>query len=244
MKNRLAGMMLSEIPFSNMPVILKKSGFDFFILDNEHGGFDYSDISKIIMTAKLCNIEVIIRLADNSRRDIIKFMDMGADGLMLQMTNTPDDIKKVVEYAKYAPIGKRGISTMRAHTLYDPPALLDYMKQANQATKVLAQIETIQGVKNAREIMQAEGVDGFIMGPNDLSCEMDCVNNDNAQEVLEAIENVTKIAHDLDKVSGIITSNQNYLKKSKEVDMKMFCVGSELSMLKKAGIQTVNLINE
>lgn len=244
MKNRLAGMMLSEIPFSNMPVILKKSGFDFFIFDNEHGGFDYSDISKIIMTAKLCGIEVIIRLADNSRRDIIKFMDMGADGLLLQMTNTPEDIKKVVEYAKYAPLGKRGISTMRAHTLYDPPELLDYMRQANQHTKVFAQIETVLGVKNAREILEVQGVDGFIFGPNDLSCDLNCLDNHNAPEILDAIEKVTLTAHELNKLSGIITSNSNYLKKSKEVGMKMFCVGSELSMLKKAGIETVKLIND
>lgn len=76
-----AGIMLSEVPFSNLPVILKKGGMDFFILDSEHGGFDYSDISKIIMTSRLAGLKCIVRLADNTRKDITKFMDMGADGL-------------------------------------------------------------------------------------------------------------------------------------------------------------------
>lgn len=137
-----AGIMLSEVPFSNLPVILKKGGMDFFILDSEHGGFDYSDISKIIMTSRLAGLKCIVRLADSTRKDIIKFMDMGADGLLLPMTNTAADIEKVVEYAKYAPLGRRGLSTMRAHTLYDPPKLLDYMKAANEATEIYAQIET------------------------------------------------------------------------------------------------------
>ena len=64
------------------------------------------------------------------------------------MTNTADDVRKVVEYAKYSPIGKRGISTMRAHTLYAPPSLAEYMLEANERVKVYAQIETELGVKN------------------------------------------------------------------------------------------------
>jgi 2-keto-3-deoxy-L-rhamnonate aldolase RhmA len=241
---RLSGMMLSEIPFSNMPAILKKCGFDFFIIDYEHGGFDYGYISKILMTAKLCKIEAFVRLADNSRRDIIKFMDMGASGLLLPMTNNADDIQQVTKFAKYAPIGKRGISTMRAHTLYDPPFLLDYMKQANQNTKVFAQIETKQGVDNIMEILQIDGVDGFFLGPNDLSCDLGCLVNNNAQEIIDTIEKTVMTANKLNKLSGIITSNENYINKAKQANMKMFCVGSELSMLKNAGTKTVRLIQE
>lgn len=244
MITRQAGMMLSEIPFSNMPILLHSAGFDFFILDNEHGGFDYSDISKIIMSARLSGIKIIIRLPDNTRRDIIKFMDMGADGLLLQMTNSAQDIAKVVEYAKYSPIGKRGISTMRAHTLYNPPELLDYMKNANERTRIYAQIETVSGVNNAEEILQTEGVDGFLMGPNDLSCEIGCLGDKNAPEILNAIIKLTDLSKKLNKSSGIITANKNYLAKAKEVNMEMFCVGSELSMIKNAGIQTVKLIKE
>jgi len=241
---RLSGMMLSEIPLSNMPVILKQSGFDFFIIDNEHGGFDYSDISKIIMTAKLCGIETIIRVSDNSRRDIIKFMDMGADGILLPMTNTTEDIKKVVDYAKYAPIGKRGISTMRAHTLYNPPALADYVKQANSHTKVFAQIETIKGLENIQEILQTPGVDGFFLGPNDLSCDLGCLGDDESPQILDAIEKTALAAQKINKLSGIITSNSLFISKAKQAGMTMFCVGSELSMLKKAGAQTVKMIME
>ena len=76
------------------------------------------------------------------------------------MTNTADDIKKVVEYAKYAPVGKRGISTMRAHTLYAPPSLCEYMPLANERIKVYAQIETVSGVVNIEEILSVNGVDG------------------------------------------------------------------------------------
>ena len=237
-----AGLMLSEMAFSNLPVILKKGGLDFFILDCEHGGFDYSEVSALVMTARLAGLKCIIRLADNTRKDIVKFMDMGADGLLLQMTDTASDIEKVVEYAKYSPIGKRGISTMRAHTLYDPPKLLDYMEEANARTEIYAQIETSAGVKNVSEILAVEGVSGFLMGPNDLSCDFGCLSDDHAPQILSAIEKTTNEAKRLGKKSGIITGNEAYLAKGRSCGMTMFCVGSELNLLKTGIVNTVNQI--
>ena len=109
------------------------------------------------MTAKLCGLESIVRLPDNGRREITRIMDMGATGILIPMTNDESQIKKAVEYAKYAPVGKRGISTMRPHTFYRPGPLEEYMKEANEATKVFAQIETAAGVDNAEKILSAEG---------------------------------------------------------------------------------------
>ena len=88
------GLMVSEIPFSNMPVLLKASGLDFFILDYEHGSFDYSAMYQMITNAKLSGIECIVRLPNNERKDIIKLLDMGASGLLLPMTSTKEDIEK------------------------------------------------------------------------------------------------------------------------------------------------------
>lgn len=121
---RKAGIMINEIPFSNFPVLFKQCGLDFYIIDDEHGGFDYREIYGMICSARLSGgIETIVRIPSAERRDIIKFLDMGADGLLLPMTGCAEDISKVVKYAKYSPLGERGISTMRAHTLYNPPPL-------------------------------------------------------------------------------------------------------------------------
>lgn len=225
------GIMLSEIAFAHFPILFKNSGLDFFIVDHEHGGFDYTDISRIIMNARLVEIPVIIRLPDNSRRDIIKFMDMGAHGVLLPMTNTAADIAEVVKYAKYPPIGRRGISTMRAHTLYAPPATEEYLPQANARTKVYAQIETREGVKNIRSILNERGVDGCFVGPNDLSADCGCLSNKNALEVLEAIKIVGETAKQTNKLAGIITNNQNYLNAAKACGFMFFSVGSELNAI-------------
>lgn len=242
--NRKSGIMLSEIAFPNMPVLLKHTGIDFLILDCEHGYFDYNDIARIIMNANLVDLETIIRIPDNNRKDITKLMDMGARGLLLPMTNTACDIRKVVEYAKYTPIGKRGLSTMRAHSFYNPKQILDYMKKANEKTKIFAQIETIKGLNNVDDILKVEGVDGFMLGPNDLSSDMNCLGKHAADEIINAIKLLKNKADKNHKISGIITNNHIYIEKAKKVGMNYFSVGSELSMLKQASINTVKLIQE
>lgn len=229
---RFIGTMLSEVPFSNMPVLFKNSGLDFFLIDTEHGGFDQSSLSGLIMTARLAGIKVLIRLADAERRDITRLMDMGADGLLLPMTNSRGDIAAVVEHAKYAPIGKRGISTTRGHTSYNPPSLQEYMELANEHTMIFAQIETKAGLDNVTDILQIEGVTGAIVGPNDLASDLDCIGD--LSPILEAITDVAEAAKRHNKASGIITSDHTILSQAKMQGMNIFCYGSELQMLKSS----------
>lgn len=239
-----AGMMISEIAFSNMPVLLKNAGIEFCILDCEHGGFDYAEVSRLIMTARLCGLELIVRLANNERKDVVKYLDMGADGLLLPMTNTAEDIRKVADYAKYPPLGHRGISTMRAHTLYAPPPVLEYMPEGNARTKIFAQAETRAGVENIDRILAVPGVSGCFIGPNDLSADYECLGDPNAPPILKAIERVGEAAAAAGKISGMITANKNYLSKAKSCRFTAFCVGSELNAIAEYGKKTARLIKE
>lgn len=227
-----AGTMLSEIPLPNMAVLFKSGGLDFFIVDTEHGGFDHAALSGLIMTARLAGITVLVRLADHARRDITRLMDMGADGVLLPMTGSKEDIAAVVRHAKYAPVGRRGISTTRGHTFYAPPALRDYMRQANERTLVFAQIESKAGLDAIEEIVGLNGVDGVIVGPNDLACDLDCLGE--AAPILDAIAAVAAAARRHGKVGGIITSEPAFLRHAKANGMGIYCIGSELHMLKLA----------
>ena len=224
-----SGTMLSEIRFANFPIIAKNSGLDFIILDNEHGSFDYSDISAIIVTSKLTGMDVIVRIGDSSRAHITKLADIGVTAFLLPMTNCSDDIKQVVDYAKYSPVGKRGVSTTRAHTLYNPPKLLDYMKEANEKMKIYAQIETVEGIQNIDSILATEGVEGLFIGPNDLSVDMNAVSDKKA--VCGAIETIAKAANSAKKTFGIITADKEYIDISLRNNANMISVGSELNML-------------
>lgn len=226
------GTMLSEISFSNFPIILKSGGLDFFIIDNEHGAFDNSILSSIIMTSKLAQMPAIIRLPDNSRANIIKLADMGAAGFLLPMTNNAEDIKRVVDYAKYCPAGKRGISTNRAHTLYNPPPISEYITSANSEMKIYAQIETKLGCDNINAILAVKGVDGIFIGPNDLAADLNCIGN--SEPIFKAIDKLSEAAKKACKAWGIITTDRALINFSIKKNVDIISYGSEINMIKEA----------
>lgn len=228
--NRIrVGTMISEICFSSFPIIAKNSGLDFIIVDNEHGYFDYSDIAALTVNARLIGLDMIVRIGDSGRGHITKLADMGVCGFMLPMTNNAEDIERVIEYAKYPPFGKRGVSTTRAHTLYNPPPLADYMLTANKNMKIYAQIETVSGVEHIEEILSVPEVSGVFIGPNDLLVDMNCIGN--KLRIMEAIKKVALAAHYANKPFGIITGDEELINACKENNVSMISVGSELNML-------------
>lgn len=225
------GTMLSEITTPNIARALAAGGFEYLIIDCEHGYFDYSQTAAIVGICNGISLPVIIRIPKIDRECVTKYMDMGADGLLVPMTGTAADIRRVVEYAKYAPLGKRGISTTRAHTNYNPPPLSEYMKAANDRTIIFAQIETREGVNNSGEIAAVEGIDALLIGPNDLAADLGTPGNFGTEEMNASIETVIAAAHKAGKQSGIIASKIPFLHQCRDKGMTLFSCNSEVGMV-------------
>ena len=223
------GTMLSEVAFSNFPIIAKNCGLDFIIIDNEHGAFDLSSMATMIMNANLIGINVIVRVGDSGRGIITKLADMGVKGFLRPMTNTKEEIEELVAYAKYSPVGKRGISTTRAHTLYQPPRLEEYKKTANEQMGIYAQIETKAGVDNIESILDSQGVEGVFIGPNDLADDLDVKAG--SEPIMECIRRVADVAGKIGKPWGIITTDKGLIECAKNNKVDLISYGSELNML-------------
>ena len=234
----LRGTMLSEVEFVNYPFVIKKAGLDFFIIDNEHGSFENKTINALALNSRLADIQAIVRLPNNDRAMITKLADGGVNGFLLPMTNSKEDIEKVVEYAKYFPAGKRGISTTRAHTGYGVSNIKEYMKDANNNMKIYAQIETMLGVSNVEEILKVSEVEGVFIGPNDLSCDYNCIGE--VEKIKELISTITKTCVKYDKPCGIITTNKDMIAHALLCGCTLICYGSELNMIKKGAQEIKN----
>ena len=225
------GTMISEIAFAGLPAMIKNAGLDFLIMDLEHGAFDYSGIRVVADGAKAAQLKAIMRLPDNGRREITRLCDMGAGGFLLPMTESAADIERVVRFAKYMPEGARGISTMRAHTNYNPGNLADYMKLANESIEIYAQIETRAGLDNLAEILKVKNLTGVILGPNDLSADLNCIGD--RAPVMRAMEILSGACIKAGKPAGIITSDAILIQKAQSLNFGFLCVSSELGILSK-----------
>lgn len=238
------GTMISEVATANIVRIFKTTGYEFVIVDCEHGYFDFSQLANIISVGNGFDISVIVRIPAIERGYIAKILDMGGDGLLAPMVNTAEDAKRVVQLAKYPPKGERGISTTRAHTNYNPPPLDQYVEIANQNTVVFVQIETMQGIENADEIAAVDGIDGIIVGPNDLAVNLGWPGHLETPEMDEAIGRVVKAAKKANKSCGIIDSHISFLKKWRENGMNIFSCSSEIGMMMKMAKENHTLFFE
>lgn len=205
----IIGTMTNILAHPDLPKIFKTCGFDFFIVDCEHGCFEYNQVAAMIAVAKEIGIGALVRVPGAQREPVLRFMEMGADGLMLPSTDTPEQARRLVEYAKYSPMGKRGMSMMRGHNRYIPVAdPIAYMKQANEDTILIAQIESAEGVANIDDILSVEGIDVAFMGPNDLCCDLGVTGNQKAPIFIESVEKVIDSAKRHGKYSGTHCMNQ------------------------------------
>ena len=241
-KKHLFGTVLSELYSPNIPILFKSIGFDYFIIDCEHGYFDFSAVAVLAAVSKNADIPMIVRVPSISRECILKYMDMGVGGLLVPMVSSPEDVSKVVEYAKYKPLGQRGITTIRAHNNYLPNDIIAYMKNSNEDTILLAQIETVKGLENTSKIAEIQGLDGLIVGPNDLTSDMGIPGQYENEQFAEAVQMIHKHTLASGKLTGIIISNTKVITECRKIGMELLCWSSELGMIMKgakSGLQEI-----
>lgn len=230
--NEVLGAFLSEIAAPNLLRLMQASGLDFVIIDCEHGYFDYSQVAALAAVGNGIHFPVIVRVPVVTRESIQKYLDAGVDGILVPMLETREQAEMLIRYGKYAPEGKRGISTMRPHSNYNPGKLLDYTEAANRRTMFFAQIETQKGVENINSIVNVPGLDGVFVGPNDLACDLGTMGDFSTPELEACLCAVIAAAGQAGIPSGIITSKPDFIKKCRNKGMTMFSCDSELGLLK------------
>ena len=150
------------------------AGLDFVILDNEHSPVEAETTAAMVRAAELRNVTPLARVREISRPAILKLLDVGVQGLIVPDVRSTEDVRRVVDYAKYAPVGRRGFCPSRKDGWGTDPrcGVLDTMAHFNQETLVIPQCETAEALSDIETIAAMDGVDGIFIGPFDLSISM------------------------------------------------------------------------
>lgn len=176
------------------------AGLDYFIIDCEHGPFDVERALEFVRAAELKNITPFVRVSDISRPAILKMLDIGAQGLIIPCVDTVEQVRKIVEYGKYPPAGRRGFFFTRVAEYGNSPAAAsidNYLQACNDTTMLIPQCETIGCLENIEEITAIPGVDGIFIGPYDLSIAMEIpgqFTNPAFQQALDRVKKACKAA--------------------------------------------------
>ncbi len=165
------GMFL-ELEHNIAAECLGLSGLDFFIADAEHGTFDAKSAAAAITAGRLRGIEPLVRTQDATRPSVLKMLDIGAAGLIVPYIQNIDEVKRLVEFAKYAPVGSRGFAWTRSAGFGKDAAshkLEEHFSICNTQTLLIPQCETAGCLAEIEKIADLKGVDGIFIGPYDLS---------------------------------------------------------------------------
>jgi 2-dehydro-3-deoxyglucarate aldolase len=198
-KERLLGTVVS-LPLPEIAEMCAYAGFDWLFLDMEHGLLDFETVQRMAMAAGT-RCACLARLPAATSVWIKKALDLGIAGIIVPMINTPEEAARVVQHAKYPPIGRRSVGVGRAHRYGSNFRV--YVDTANDNTTIIVQIEHIQAVENIDAILEVPGIDGVLVGPFDLSASMGKPGYTDAPDVLAAIERVLAACKEHDRPAGI-----------------------------------------
>lgn len=180
--------------------IMSNVGFEWLTVDMEHSAITLSQAQQLIQVIELSGVTPLVRVADNDSVLIKRVMDAGAHGVIVPMVNTRDDAIKAVKAVKYPPEGTRGVGLARAQGYgleFDR-----YKRWVNEESIVIVQIEHIEAVENLEEILNAKGVDGFIVGPYDLSASIGKPGEFKHPDVKTALRRILQISKKMHKPAG------------------------------------------
>lgn len=198
----LLGTMVTTFASADMAKLLKQYGFDFFIIDCEHGSFTTREAADMISVARAIGLPAMVRIPEMRREHALKFTEMGANGILLPNTESAEQAQMLVDCTKYAPMGHRGVSLSRPHTDFAKVDGRSYMARANDENILLCQIESREGVAHIDEIMAVDGVDAALIGPNDMTQDYGKLDHFDDPEIVEAIGRVVASAKAHGKFSG------------------------------------------
>jgi 2-keto-3-deoxy-L-rhamnonate aldolase RhmA len=178
-------------PSPELAQICGNSGFDFVMIDMEHGPIEFETAYRMVTALAGTAAEAWIRVTSNDPALIKRALDAGASDIVVPMVTTPEEAEQAVAVAKYPPEGIRGWGPFRAQYQWHT-SMFDYSKRANDEVKVRVLIEHPRAIENLDAILDVEGLGGAIAAPFDLAVNMGYLDGPNHPDVQEALASASK----------------------------------------------------
>ncbi len=185
------------------------AGFDYYMLDAEHGLMDAAQVANVIRACERVNITPMVRIGPKDPKLVLQYMDAGMMGVMMPGLETCEEIRMLVDAIKYPPVGKRGLGTTRAAGYISAGKEgVEYINFANEQTMVIPQFEDAALIDRFKEMISQPGVDAVVIGPRDLSLNMGFPDGPNHAEVQEMIDRVIAICKRVGVAAGITAGSR------------------------------------
>lgn len=201
---------LSSSPDPCLAELIGLVGFDFYMLDAEHGPLTPAQAVDVVRACETVDITPMIRVGQFDMKLVLQYLDAGMMGIMMPGLTTAVHLQQFVQGVKYPPEGNRGFGPGRSanYMLGTPAEQADYVTQANEQILILPQFEEVALLEKLPELTAVPGVDGFVIGPRDLALSMGYADSANYPDVQQRINEAIGIIRQAGLWVGITANNQ------------------------------------
>lgn len=215
-----------NLPSPDLVEISGLIGFDFVLIDCEHGPIDFATMTHMIRAADAAGVPALLRSPQNVAQVILRYLDAGALGIQVPQTNTRAEVEAAVRAVKYRPEGTRGLAAVRAAGYGITQSVSEYVPRANEETMVVVHIESVEAVRNLPEFLTVPGVDVFFLGPTDLSHSMGLPGQVNHPDVQAVLTSCFRQIREAGKVSGTIAFDAAHARQLREMGVQYIVPGA------------------
>lgn len=236
-------------PFLNLchPAVMEIAGiagFDFAIIDTEHGEISADRAVDMIRAAKLAGISPVVRVYGNQPELISKALDIGAEAVQIPQISSKSEAQAAVYAAKFSPEGCRGANRYVRAARYSAADKAAYFTKANQETAVIIQVEGKAGLDNLAEIITVPGIDVLFIGPYDLSASLGIPGQVEHPLIMAAMNKTMELAQKAGVAIGFFVDDARSAVKWKKAGVQYLSFAADVGLLYDAFRQNVGIFRE
>lgn len=208
-------------------------GFDGIWMDLEHHHYSVETAANLMRAARVGAADIIARPAKGEFMRMDRLLEAGAQGIMYPRCESAEEAAEVVRWAKFAPLGERGVDGANADAPYCSVPMKQYLRRANEETLVIIQIESPKAVEAVDAIAKVPGVDILMLGPGDLSVLSGIPCQFDHPIIKDAIDRVAAAAKSSGIYWGTVSGTPEHSKMLMDKGAKFICHGADILILKR-----------
>jgi 4-hydroxy-2-oxoheptanedioate aldolase len=234
-------------PFSKTedPAIIEAmgyAGFDFVILDLEHGPNSTRNLQGLVRAACIANILPIVRIKENNFGLAAEVLDIGAAGVQVPQVTTAEQARELIRAARYAPEGNRGVCRFVRAADYSAADRFQYFKEANEALIIL-QLEGLDAIHNLDEILGVKGIDVLFIGPYDLSQSLELTGQIDHPKVVRTMELIVQKCKEKNVATGTFVDTIDNARRWKQAGVKYIAYSVDTGLMYEKCREIINEIS-
>jgi 4-hydroxy-2-oxoheptanedioate aldolase len=218
-----------SLPSAFAAEIVAGSGFDWLMFDTEHSPSDVDTVLSQLQAVAAYDVAAVVRPASNDTVLIKRYLDIGAQTLLIPYVQSADEARNAVAATRYPPQGVRGVSGLTRATRFG--RVPGYARRAGEELCLLVQIETQAALDALEAIAGADGVDGVFVGPADLAASLGYPGEQSNPAVKAAVEDAIRRIRACGKPAGILTPDAAFAQRCIELGTTFTAVGIDIGIL-------------